>query len=289
MNSPSELEKAKEMREKRQPNDLTFWRRVALAGACVSLASVAISLLAVVQTWRANAHARIADSRRLVALSESERDTRFDRSLLLAVEALSIEKTPEARNNLLAALLHRPELEMFLHTSEGEVSGLAFSPDGKTLAVGYYRSVANDNGVILFDAISRQRLQVAPLPDIAGYVTSMVFSPDGKTLAAGYTMGGVVLFDTTSRQWLQTAPLPVTEGGAWGVAFSPDGKTLAAGYSRGAYVAGGGVVLFDITNRQRPQAAPLTVPEGGVSGIASDLLICEHNRLRVVSVIRLRG
>ncbi len=248
-----------------ESNEVAFWRRMALVGGGASLVLVAISLFAVVQTWRANAQARIADSRRVAAISESERGKRLDVSLLLAVEALTIEKTPEARNNLLAALFTRPELETFLHTSEGEVAGVAFSPDGKTLAVGIYH-YRDGSGVGIFDTVNHERLQAAPLPETGGYITCVVFSPDGRTLAVGES-GGVVLFDTTSRERLQAERLPVTEGEVWGVAYSPDGKTLAAGYSLGYYVGGGGVVLFDATSRQRLQAAPLPVPEGGVSGV----------------------
>ena len=43
----------------------------------------------------------------------------------------------EARNSLFGALVVRPGLTAFLHSDEGYVSSVAFSPDGKTLAAGY--------------------------------------------------------------------------------------------------------------------------------------------------------
>jgi len=262
------------------PDAAAFWRRMALVGAGVTLVSAAISLLAVVQTRRANQETRIANSRRVVAISELERSKRFDLSLILAVEAVAIERTPEARNNLLAALLTRPELEAFLHTSEGEVSCVAFSPDGKTMAAGYSRgSYVGGGGVVLFDPSSGQRLQAAPLLVTEGTVRDVAFSPDGKVLAAGYSNkgkvgdggvfdggGGVVLFEPTSRQRLQAPPLSVTEGSLLTIAFSPDGKKIAVGFGRGGD-GEGGVVLFDATSRQRLQDAPLRVNEGYVQTV----------------------
>ena len=66
---------------------------------------------------KAKAQARIADSRRIAALSESERDKHLDRSLLLAVEALKVENTFEARGSLFKALRARPGQFSFLSTA----------------------------------------------------------------------------------------------------------------------------------------------------------------------------
>src|SRR5262249_30630672 len=86
----------------------------------------------------ANGQAQIAETRRLVTLSEVERDKHFDRALLLAVEALGTRDTFEARNSLFRTLHARPGLKSFLHVQEGGgVTGVAFSPDGKALAGGY--------------------------------------------------------------------------------------------------------------------------------------------------------
>src|SRR5208337_1337952 len=82
-----------------------------------------------------------------------------------------------------------------LPVKEGNVEGVAFSPDGKTLAAGY------GGGVILWDVAARRRLAEDPLPVKEGNVWGVAFSPDGKTLAAGYrvfgfrvdAVGGVVL------------------------------------------------------------------------------------------------
>ena len=204
-------------------------RRVRLkraATASLIILAVAASLAAAIARWesakadrnakiaseneqKARAQASIATSRQLAALSATERDTRLDLSLILAVEALQTENTFEARNSLLSALQARPELRSFLHVPEGSVVSVAFSPDGKTIAAGY--AVDNpDNpggasGVVLWDAAGRKRLVAAPLAVKEGSVRSVAFSPDGKTIAAGYgggKGGGVVLWDVASRKRL---------------------------------------------------------------------------------------
>ena len=169
--------------------------------------------------------ARIAESRRLAALSEAERGKRLDRAFLLAVEALRKERTTEARDSLFRALVARPGIVSFLHADEGLDWCVAFSPDGKTLAAGYavFSGGSGGGGVVLWDAQRRTRLPAGPLPVAEGDVASVAFSPDGKTLAAGYAVGGgvrgggVVLWDAQRRTRLPAEPLPVTEGyvGAW--------------------------------------------------------------------------
>ena len=154
-------------------------------------------------TEQANAVARIATSRQLAALSVADGDKRFDRSLLLAVEALRVENTFEARDSLYNALRGRPGLTSFLHIEAGTVHSVAFSPDGKTIAVGC------DWGVELWDAATRKRLVDKPLfARGGGAISSVAFSPHGKTVAAGLTdrptaPGGIMLWDAIARKdWL---------------------------------------------------------------------------------------
>jgi dipeptidyl aminopeptidase/acylaminoacyl peptidase len=210
--------------------------------------------------------ARISESRRIAALSESERNNRLDLALLLAVEALRIKYTFEARSALLRALFTRPELRSLLD-ARGDVWSLAFSPDGQTLAS--YASSQIKRGVMLWDVGRRARLQDKPLDVAEGNVTSVAFSPDGHTLAAGYggggRKGGVVLWDVGRRARLQDEPLDVAKGNVTSVAFSPDGQTLAAGYLAGLE---GGVVLWDVERRRPLPDMPLAVVKGNVSSVA---------------------
>ena len=91
-----------------------------------------------------------------------------------------------------------------LPVTEGTVVSVAFSPDGKTLAAGYYAVLASSGGVVLWDVAERKRLAEGPLAVITGRVYSMAFSPDGTTLAAGFGGGdrGVELWDVAERNRL---------------------------------------------------------------------------------------
>ena len=126
---------------------------------------------------------------------------------------------------------------------------LAFSPDGKRIAIGYnwvYRSqseeteniAARDPRVRVFE-VATSRLVVS-LAGSNGTILSLAFSPDGRILAAGdednigETIGtgaGVLLWDTAS--WKLLGVMAVDgQPAIRSIVFAPDGKTLATtGYS----------------------------------------------------------
>ncbi len=102
------------------------------------------------------------------------------------------------------------------------VNALAFSPDGKLLAVGTYQRV------LLCDPVSRTVLKTW-----SGHldtVRSLAFSPDGKWLAAGGGMSGAI---GQVRLWSipdskETLVFGDHTDTVQGVAFSPDGKLIAS-------------------------------------------------------------
>jgi eukaryotic-like serine/threonine-protein kinase len=66
---------------------------------------------------------------------------------------------------------------------DGVVNSVAFSPDGKTLAV--IESIGDGNGTICLWSIATHKLD-ATLTDPLGYdIDAAAFSPDGRLLAAG--------------------------------------------------------------------------------------------------------
>ena len=85
---------------------------------------------------------------------------------------------------------------------EGDVTSVAFSPDGKTLAAGYGVGVGGVGGVVLWDVAGARAPGGGPARREGGRRPSVAFSPDGKTLAAGYGVGGgvggVVLWDVAA-------------------------------------------------------------------------------------------
>jgi WD40 repeat protein len=101
------------------------------------------------------------------------------------------------------------------------VYALAFSPDGKFLAV------AGDAPAIrLFDPQTGE--EVRALKGHTDAVSCLAFSPDGKLLASGGYDKTIRLWDpTTTGQTVRE--LKGHEGRVTSVAFSPDGKALASG------------------------------------------------------------
>jgi WD40 repeat protein len=105
------------------------------------------------------------------------------------------------------------------------LGAVAFSPDGKTLAVGGYQEV------LLWDlpqARLAKRIGVGQLGDV---VRALVFRKDGRMLAVGdgvpRTSGAVKIFDVGTGQLSATFPEP--KDAVYSLALSPDGKLLAAG------------------------------------------------------------
>jgi WD40 repeat protein len=113
------------------------------------------------------------------------------------------------------------------------VFSVAFSPDGKTLAVG--RSA----GVFELWEMPGMRLR-ATLRGHSDHVWSLAFSPNGKLLASGSRDRSVRLWNARTAEPEATIPDNASEahldglpGGVFSLAFGADSALLAAGTDRG--------------------------------------------------------
>jgi WD40 repeat protein len=116
------------------------------------------------------------------------------------------------------------------------VVALAFSPDGKRLAV------ADLVAVHLFDLATGKEIHTFGGRQVFG--GSVAFSPDGKLLAAGCHDGAIRLWNAASGAVLRDVPgheLTVSR-----LAFSPDGKLLASASADTT------VLLWDVEEIARP-------------------------------------
>jgi WD40 repeat protein len=105
------------------------------------------------------------------------------------------------------------------------MSALAFSPDGKTLAVGAYQEV------LLWDLANAKLAKRIGVGQIGDFVRAVAFRNNGQWLAVAegtpYGSGAVKVFDVNNGQPALVFQEP--KDAVFAVAFSPDGKLLAAG------------------------------------------------------------
>jgi WD40 repeat protein len=137
-----------------------------------------------------------------------------------------------------------------------EVDGascLAFSPDGKELAIGL-------SGGIVFYKLGetvevKYSISLLRLSDTA---RGLAYSPNGKSIAIVGGAAGLFLWDTESKKLLGDS-FGQTDGGCRGVAFSPDGRTVAVG---GAHGTNPVVLLFDVASLvEKPKPPPKPCPD----------------------------
>ncbi|MET8157055.1 AAA family ATPase [Sphaerisporangium sp. NPDC005289] len=186
----------------------------------LTLTATAAGVLATRSAGRAEAQRREAVSRLLTARGEVMRTADPILSGLLSAAAWRYTPTDEARYGMLAALA--TPLDAVLNSPSAEVTAVAVSPDGRTLATGDM-----EGKVRLWDAAGRPK--GAPLTGHASGVYPIVFSPDGSVIASGdgdEEHDGVVLIRDAATGRPLTAPLTGHKDALSAIVFSRDGATL---------------------------------------------------------------
>lgn len=145
-------------------------------------------------------------------------DELLQRSILLAVESMQRQPSADAEKVLRDGLVlfTRPIAELGYYG----YSKLAFSPDGKYLAVSERPNTMYIRETTDWQEVRRLRHE--------GDVRSVTFSPDGQTMATGSEDGTARLWNVSSGEELFRMANMKT---VWDLAFSPDGSRLAGGGS----------------------------------------------------------
>jgi WD40 repeat protein len=142
---------------------------------------------------------------------------------------------------------------------------LAFSPDGKRLAVGRAAGGGTDPAVRVFDPVTGEELLTLTGKPAQLSVNRLAFSGDGTRLACAGEGGLIPVWDVTPAGPRQRAPLHVVRTGAasnYGVALSADGQRL--------YAEGGAWTVKVWATTPRSDRLPLRGAEGALSSKAID-------------------
>ena len=264
--------------------------RALLAGvAFLLVAALVTGVLALRQADQAgkaetaaNQSARAADARRVGTQSMLTDD--IAQSLLLAVEGLRLDDSPDTRANLFAALSRGPQLIGHTVIPEEAASGLAtldVSPDGRMIA-----ALDNANAVTFYDTVTRSVVgRWDPDPDdqggaLACICSPLAFSPDGRQLAVGMISAVepvVRILDVTTRELadVQLGGLPGEKTTAWPqeIEYTSDGRSLIVTFdqSLGADAAAFAWDLDDPSTPARQIALTSYIPDFALS--ADDRLL----------------
>lgn len=111
------------------------------------------------------------------------------------------------------------DLLIWLRPGRSSIYALAFTHDGKTLAVG-----TRDKHIQLWNVTDQQH--IGSLEGHKHVVCKLAFSPDGKTLASGDTGGKIHLWEMPTHQHLTI--FDGHKGYVRTLAFAPDGKTIVS-------------------------------------------------------------
>lgn len=133
-----------------------------------------------------------------------------------------------------------------LEKTDKPVKSLAYSPDGKSLAVG-----AEDGVVRVFEVATGKETFASGARAVM--IDRVAFSPNGKLVAAVDSGGALTVYAPGTGTPIVMQPTSVVEGGgnAWGLAFTPDG---------------GGIFTCGKDNKARLVAGPN--PGGGAAPAA---------------------
>ena len=203
----SERQRAEE--QKQTANQL---RRRSMYLAAAFVLALIMALTTAFFGRQSQTSSRIASSRELAAASISNLDIDPQRSILLALAALSNRYTVQAEEALHRAVESSHVQHVFQVHDPGMALNIAFSPNGKRIAV------AGDDEVVRILEVATGKI----LLTVDGHAAR--YSPDGKSILTA-------TIDGTLKAWAASTGkeilLPGQMDAGHSIAFRPDGNQIA--------------------------------------------------------------
>ncbi|MBK8418817.1 protein kinase [Candidatus Villigracilis saccharophilus] len=189
--------------------------RLAIQNENIASTAQAAEALAVQERDHAESENKLSTSRELAAAAISNLEIDPERSIMLALQGLSIQHTSEVENALRQSLA-TSRVKATL-TSESQPTSIAISPDGVHIAAG------EKNGIVqIWDLQTGQeslKLNVKTL------INAVEYTPDGSRLITGDASGYIKIWDITTGN-LESSFLAHASGIEY-MALSPDGSRLS--------------------------------------------------------------
>jgi WD40 repeat protein/class 3 adenylate cyclase len=233
LETAQKLAEAEGKRAEEQARATSVFRRLAAVLAGVFLVAVAAAVFAVVQQQRAERQARVATSRELAAAAINSLEVDPERSVLLALEAVSVTRSVDGTvtrdaEQALHEVVPASRVRLRLTGHGGPVSFVEFSPDGTKLA-----TTSQDGTAKLWNvepaATGNTGRELLTLEGHTDAVFGVDFSQDGARLATSSFDGRTIVWDLEASLAAGSGRKLLTVGGAGrgvSVRFSPDEKRL---------------------------------------------------------------
>jgi len=195
-------------------------RQLLVSVAAGLIIAVGLAIFAFLQRSEAISQKRAAQSRGLIAQSQSELGRDPSLAAVLSIEAHRAKPTLDARNAMLTLLVRLGRSRGPIASHYGRVNAAAFSPDAKTVATS-----GAEGAVRLWDVATRA--PVGAMTAGSFEVLDVAWAHHGTMLASAGGDGSVRLWDARTQR--QLAMLRGAGGPAVRtVAFSPDDKLLVS-------------------------------------------------------------